>query len=60
MLEEITVINGQRVHEILVKYLKRKKCAEFVPNFLMLDQNHRCSASSVEFIEIIDDDDDDL
>jgi hypothetical protein len=26
----------------------------------MLDQNHRCSASSVEFIEIIDDDDDDL
>jgi hypothetical protein len=31
-------------------------CAHCIPHLLTLDQKHQCAASSVEFVEIIDDD----
>jgi hypothetical protein len=55
MLEEMTGINREIVHKILVKNLKKKKvCAHFVPHLLMPDQKHQRAASSVEFVEMID------
>jgi hypothetical protein len=37
--------------------LKRKKvCAPFVPHLLTPDQKHQRAASSVEFVEMTDDD----
>jgi hypothetical protein len=35
---------------------KKKVCAHFVPNFLMLDQKHQRAASSAEFVEMTGDD----
>jgi hypothetical protein len=56
MLEEVTGINRETVCKILVKYLRKKKvCARFV-HFLTPDQKHQRAASSVEFVEMIDDD----
>jgi hypothetical protein len=46
MLEEMTRINRQTVHKILVE--------DF--HLLMPDQKHQHAASSVEFIEMTDDD----
>jgi histone-lysine N-methyltransferase SETMAR len=57
MLEEMTWINSQTVCKILVKDLRKKKvCARFVPHLLTLDQKHQHAASSVEFLEMADDD----
>jgi hypothetical protein len=57
MLEEMTGISRETVCKILIKDLKKKKvCADFVPRSLMLDQKHQHAASSVEFVEMTDDD----
>jgi hypothetical protein len=57
MLEEMTGIKREIVRKILVEYLKRKKVrARSVPHLLTPDQKHRRAASSVEFVEMIDDD----
>jgi hypothetical protein len=57
MLEEMTGINRETVHKILVEDLKKEKvCAHFVPLLLMLDQKHKHVALSIEFVEMIDDD----
>jgi hypothetical protein len=57
MLEEVTGINRETVRKILVEDLKKRKkvCARFVPHLLKPDQKHQRAASSVEFVEIIDD-----
>jgi transposase len=57
MLEEMTGINRETVRKILVEDLKKRKmCAHFVSHFLKPDQKPQCTASSVEFVEMIDDD----
>jgi hypothetical protein len=57
MLEEMTGINRETVHNILVKDMKKKKVRpSFVPHLLMPDQKHEGTASSVEFDEMTDDD----
>jgi hypothetical protein len=59
MLREITKINRETVHEILVEYLTKNKVrAHFAPHLLMAGQNHQPAASSVEseFLEMINDD----
>jgi hypothetical protein len=57
MLEEMTGIHRETVRYILVENLKRKKvCARFGLRLLTLDQKHECSASSVEFVEMTDED----
>jgi hypothetical protein len=57
MLEEMTQMNRKTVCKILVKDLKKKKvCARFVPHLLTPDQKHQHAASSVEFVEMVDDD----
>jgi hypothetical protein len=57
MLEEMTGINREAVRKILVENLKKNKvCTHFVPHLLMPDQKQKCDASSVEFVEKIDDD----
>jgi hypothetical protein len=57
MLEEMTRINRETLHKILVEDLKKKKvCAHFVPHLLTLNQIYQRDASSVEFVEMIDDD----
>jgi K+ transporter len=58
MLKEMTGIKREReiVCNILVKDLKNKKvCARFV-HLLTLDQKHQPAASSVESVEMVDDD----
>jgi hypothetical protein len=51
MLKEMTGINTEK---ILVKDLKNiKVCCCFIPHLLTPDQKHQCTASSVEFIEMI-------
>jgi hypothetical protein len=57
MLEEMTGINRETICKILVEDLKKEEvCARFVPHLLMPDQKHKCTASSVEFVEMTDDD----
>jgi hypothetical protein len=57
MLEEMTGINRETVRKILAEDLKKKKvCARFVPHLLMPDQKHQRAASSVEFVDMVDDD----
>jgi hypothetical protein len=57
LLEEMTGINRETVRKILVEDLKKKKvCARFVPHLLTPDQKHQHAASSVELVEMIDDD----
>jgi hypothetical protein len=56
MLEEMIGINRETLHKILVEDLKKKKVrARFVSHLLTPDQKHKRPASSVEFVEIIDD-----
>jgi hypothetical protein len=56
MLEEMTGINREKVRKISIEDLKKKKaCAPFVPHLLTPDQKHQCTAPSVEFVEMIDD-----
>jgi hypothetical protein len=56
MLEEFRRINRETVYKILVKYFKNKKvCVRFVPHLLTPDQKYQRAASSVEFVEMIDD-----
>jgi hypothetical protein len=51
----MTRINRETVYKILVEDLKKKKvCARFVPHLLTPDQKHQGTASSVEFVEMID------
>lgn len=53
ILKEMTGINRETVHKILVKDLKKKKvCAHFVPHLLTPDQKHQHTASSVEIAEM--------
>jgi hypothetical protein len=57
MFEEMTGISRETICKILVRDLKKKKIyAHFVPHLLTLSQKHQCAASSVEFVEMIDDD----
>jgi hypothetical protein len=57
MLEKMLGINTETVRKILVEVLKNKKvCANFVPHLLRPDQKHQRAASSVEFVEMNDDD----
>jgi hypothetical protein len=57
MLEDMTVINRETLCKILVKDLNKKKvCARFVHHLLTPDQKHQRAASSVEFVEMIDED----
>jgi hypothetical protein len=57
MLEEIRRINRETVRKISVEGLKKKKVrAHFVPHLLTRDQKHQRAASSVEFLEMTDDD----
>jgi hypothetical protein len=52
----MTGISRVTVRTILVEDLKKKKvCARFV-HLLTPDQKHQHTASSVEFVEMIDDD----
>jgi hypothetical protein len=56
MLAEMTGINRETVHKILVEDLKKKKvCARFAPHLLTAAQKHQRAASSVEFVEMSDD-----
>jgi hypothetical protein len=55
MLEEMAVINRGTVREILIEDLKKKiLCVRFVPRLLTPDQKHQRIASSVETVEMID------
>jgi hypothetical protein len=57
MLEEMTGINRETVRKILLEYLKKKKvCAHSVPHLLTPDKKHQRPESSVEFVEMTDDD----
>jgi hypothetical protein len=57
MLEEMAGFNRETVRNILAEDLKKKKaCAHFVPHLLTPDQKHQRAASSVKFVEMIDDD----
>jgi hypothetical protein len=50
-------INRETVYRILIEILKKKKvCACFVLHLLMPDQKHQHPASSVEFVEMTNDD----
>jgi hypothetical protein len=49
--DEATEINGEKGVQDLKE---RKVCVRFV-HLLTSDQEHQCTASSVEYIEIIDD-----
>jgi hypothetical protein len=56
LLEEMTEINRETVRKILVENWKKKEmCACFVPHLLTPDKK-QCPTSSVEFVEMIDND----
>lgn len=55
MFKEMTGINWETVHKILDEDLKKKMSARSVPHLLMQDHKHRRTASSVEFVEMTDD-----
>jgi hypothetical protein len=54
-LEEVTGINRKTVHKILVEDLKKTKVCTCFVLLLTLDQKHHCSALSVEFVKMMDD-----
>jgi hypothetical protein len=55
-LEEMTGINRGTVRKILIEDLGKKKVLALVRHLLTPDQEHQRPASSVEFVEIADND----